>query len=217
MAGSSWALVAIKARAECKERLAGYLTPAARLMLVRFMLRRVLDALAGAQGIERIAVVTPEADFLPPDVLVLPDPGGGLNAALEAARRTLVHLGAGELIILSADLPLVTVADIDLLMAQGRRTGFALASDVACTGTNALYLMPSAPFRFQFGHDSRSKHLAEAARLGLTSGIVQTPGLACDLDNVEDLRHLGAANAAFLTGGLPFAAEHVWQSQTRCG
>jgi 2-phospho-L-lactate guanylyltransferase len=157
------------------------------------MLGRVLDALASAQTIDRIAVVTPEPDALPPNVLVLPDPGGGLNAALTMARDTLVKLGARELVILPTDLPLVTSGDVDLLVTRGRKTGFALASDVPGVGTNALYLSPPEPFRFQFGCDSRSQHLAEAARLGLATEIIQTPGLTSDLDDVEDLRRLRRA------------------------
>jgi len=210
---NSWALVAIKARAECKSRLAGYLAPNMRLALVRLMLGRVLEALAGAQSIHRIAVVTPEQDTLPPNVLVLPDAGGGLNAALDAARNTLLNLGAEELLVLPADLPLITSADVDLLVSHGRITGFALAGDDAGVGTNALYVAPPAPFRFQFGCDSHSHHLAEGMRLGRRPERIRARGLGVDLDRIEDLLRLRAEGAhPFIT-----AAGDPWLRQTRCG
>jgi len=217
MAVNSWALVAIKARAECKGRLAGCIAPGARITLVRLMLERVLEALAGARTIHRVAVVTPERDTLPPEVLVLPDPGGGFNAALDAARRTLVGLGADELVVLPADLPLITSADVDRLVCHGRRTGFALTSDGAGVGTNALYLAPPAPFCFHFGCDSRSHHLNEAARLGLRPKLVRARGLEFDLDEFEDLIRLSAEGAAPFTDLSLFEAEDAWLLQTRYG
>ena len=158
---SCWALVPIKARAECKGRLAGCLAPAERLGMVRKMADRVVAAAHGSRSIDHVAVVTPERDCVPMDVLVLDDPGGGLNPALEFARHELLARGADELVVLPADLPLVTAADIDLLVARGRQTGFAFATDTACTGTNALFLKPADAFRFRFGPDSRRHHLAE--------------------------------------------------------
>ncbi len=200
MAPGAWALVAVKARGECKTRLAHCLSAEARVELVRLMLGNVLEALRGAELIEGIAVVSPERDVLPPDVLVLPDPGGGLNAALDAARCALVDRGARELVVLPADLPLVTAADIDMLVGCGRRSGLALATDLAGTGTNALYLTSSARFRFQFGPDSRWHHVQESARLGLEPQLVRSRGLAFDLDRIEDLIRLRNEGVA------PFAA-----------
>lgn len=187
---SCWALVPIKARPECKGRLSGWLAPSARIDIVREMVGRVLAALRDAPSIDSIAVVTPERDWLRPEVLVLDDPGRGLNAALDSARRALIVRGIDELVVLHADLPFVTATDIELLVSRGRRTGFALASDSACSGTNALYLAPPAAFRFCFGVDSCRQHLQEGARLGLTAELVRTRGLEFDLDRGEDLLQL---------------------------
>lgn len=217
MTEACWALVAVKRRAECKGRLAGRLAADARLSLVRFMLEQVLAALRAARTIDRIAVVSPERDAVPPDIPVLEDPGRGMNAALDGARRILVEQGAGELVVLPADLPMVSTADIDALVESGRRTGFALATDVAGKSTNALYLAHPADFRFQFGPGSRRRHVREALRLGLKPELVRVPGLEFDLDVVEDLvrlRECADPRLAFLrrlSNGDP------WLPQTRSG
>jgi 2-phospho-L-lactate guanylyltransferase len=217
MTGTCWALVAVKQRAECKGRLAGALAGEARLTLVRLMLERVLTALRAARTIDRIAIVSPERDTVPPEIPVLEDPGHGLNAALDAARRALVDQGASELVVLPADLPLVTAADIDALVVGGRRTGFALATDVAGTSTNALYLAPTAAFRFQFGPGSRRRHVEEAMRLGLKPEFVRAPGLEFDLDVAEDLIRLRACADPHYVSLRLFSDGNPCLPQTRLG
>lgn len=190
MADRCWALVPVKSRAECKSRLAGRLDDAARLSLVRCMLDHVLEVLRSAPCVDRIAVVSPERDAVPPDIPVLSEVGGGLNEALQDATRALVARGAGELVVLPADLPLVTASEVKALIREGRRSGLALATDTTGTGTNALYLRPTAGFRFQFGPGSRERHMTEAVRLGLRPGLVRAAGLEFDVDSIEDLTRL---------------------------
>lgn len=196
MADRCWALVPVKARAKCKSRLAGLLGDDARLALVRCMLEQVLGALGTAPSIDHVAVVSPERDTVPPEIPVLGDADEGLNEALQDGERALAGRGASELVILPADLPLVSVADIEALVRSGRRSGFAIATDVAGTGTNALYLRPATGFRFCFGPGSRRRHVAEALRLGLRPAVVRTRGLQFDVDSIDDLARLDA-----LSGG----------------
>ena len=87
-------LVAIKARAQCKSRLAEVLAPAARVQLVRSMLEAVLGGRRNAQTVRQILVVSPERDCVPAEIPVLADTGGGLNGALSAAHRRCVNLVA---------------------------------------------------------------------------------------------------------------------------
>jgi len=194
--GGCSAVVAVKARPDCKSRLAGRLALDSRVLLVRLMLHGVLDALRGARSIGRIIIVSPERDTVPADIRVLADPADGLNPALDSARQVLIQAGATELILLPADLPLVTADDIDLLVTRGRRAGFALATDAAGTGTNALYVASPAPFRFQFGTGSRFHHVDEAVRLGLGAEVLRSPGLQFDLDGPVDLACLLAQHHA---------------------
>ena len=190
MTSGCWALVPVKTRGLCKSRLAGRLAADSRLILVRSMLERALAALRESRLVDGIAIVSPERDTVPADILVLSDPGGGLNPALEAGRAALLQRGASELVVLPADLPFVTAADIDKLVESGRRGGFALATDAAATGTNALYVRPPVPFRFQFGPGSRFLHMEEAARVGLRAELLHVGGLEFDVDGPSDLGEL---------------------------
>jgi 2-phospho-L-lactate/phosphoenolpyruvate guanylyltransferase len=181
------ALIAVKARVRCKTRLSGSLAPPARIQLVRSMLAAVLSAAGAARTLSQLIVVSPERDSIPEEVPVLADTGRCLNSALTEAHRMLRKFGCREVVILPADLPNITAADIDGLVRSGRSGGFAIAPDADGTGTNALCLVSPHPFRFQFGPDSRRLHLAEAIRLGLTPQVIRTPGLEFDVDSPTDL------------------------------
>jgi len=184
---SSWALVPIKARSEAKRRLSGALGETARTALVRAMLENVLEALGGCPAIEEIAVVSPERDVLPAAFELLPDPGQGLNFAVEESLRSLAARGAERIVIVAADLPLLSADDIASLVAASSRASVALAPDRSGSGTNALGLTLPTRFRFHFGPGSLPQHLAEAARLGLKPVAVRRPGLAFDVDEPEDV------------------------------
>ena len=183
------ALVAIKRRSLCKSRLADVLAPAPRLELVRAMLAHVIEALGAAQTVRQIVVVSPERDLVPASVPVLADRDAGLNVALAEARAALLDLGARAILVLPADLPHVTSAEIDCFVRSGRRE-FALAADASGTGTNALYLGSEQPFAFHFGPDSRRRHLREAERLGLKARVFRSPGLQFDVDAPADLQRM---------------------------
>jgi 2-phospho-L-lactate guanylyltransferase len=187
-----WALVPIKRRTACKQRLAGQLQRLERLQLVRQMLANVIDAVMRSRRVDALAFVSEERDTIPAGIPVLADPGAGLDRALDAARVELLARGADELVVLHADLPAVTRADIDRLVESGRRAGCAVAPDRTGSGTNALWLPALTSFRFQFGPGSRLRHVAEAERLGLTPALVSVPGLAFDVDGSGDLEELRA-------------------------
>jgi 2-phospho-L-lactate/phosphoenolpyruvate guanylyltransferase len=183
-------LIAIKKRSQCKTRLAEVLAPRTRVQLVRSMLAAVLSAARGAQTVRQIIVVSPERDSVPEQIPVLADSGECLNGALTQAHRVLREFGCGEVVMLPADLPTITAAEIDTLVRAGRRGGFAIAPDAAGVGTNALCLVSAHPFRFQFGLDSQRLHLEEAQRTGLSAQVVHLPGLEFDVDSPNDLNRL---------------------------
>ena len=183
-------LIAIKQRVHCKTRLAQALAPRARVQLVRSMLAAVLSAAGGAHTVRHTIVLSPERDSVPAEIPVLADSGESLNGALTQAHRVLREFGCREVVILPADLPTITAAEIDALVHAGRRGGFAIAPDAAGVGTNALCLVSAQPFRFQFGSDSQQLHLEEAERTGLSAQVVRLPGLEFDVDSPADLHRL---------------------------
>ena len=203
------ALVAVKSRAQCKSRLAGALTVTARVALVRSMLSNVLTAVGRAHCVQRVFVISPERDVVPIGTEMIADSGTSLNAALTQAREQLLALGYAEALVLPADLPHLTGLEVETFVAAGRRGGFALASDIARQGTNALYLPTRSPFTFRFGVDSLRLHLQEAARLGMVPQVVDLPGLAFDVDEPADLAALTARGSEALHG------DSAWQRPAR--
>ena len=181
------ALIAIKERARCKTRLADVLEPPERIDLVRSMLTAVLEAAGNAPTVHQVIVISPERDTVPAEIPVLADTGESLNTALMQAHTMVRELGCHEIVVLPADLPLITSAEIDELVRAGHAGGFAMATDAAGIGTNALCLMSTQPFRFQFGPDSRRLHLQEAQRLGSSPQVVHLAGLEFDVDSSADL------------------------------
>jgi 2-phospho-L-lactate guanylyltransferase len=161
-----------------------------RVELVRSMLAAVLAATTSAQTVHQAIVVSPERDLIPATVPVLADTGESLNIALAQAQRMLLDFGCHEVVVLPADLPRVTAAEIDTLVRAGREGGFSIAPDASGTGTNALCLVSTQPFQFQFGPDSQRLHLREAQRMGFTPQVVRLPGLAFDVDSPSDLERL---------------------------
>jgi 2-phospho-L-lactate guanylyltransferase len=183
-------LIAIKERLRCKTRLAEALAPQARVQFVRSMLAAVLSAAGGAATVRHVIVVSPERDTVPAEIPVLADSGECLNHALTQAHRVLREFGCREVVVLPADLPTITAAEIDALIDAGRRGGFAIAPDAAGVGTNALCLVSAHSFRFQFGVGSQRLHLAEAQRTGLRAQVIRLPGLEFDVDSPADLQRL---------------------------
>jgi 2-phospho-L-lactate guanylyltransferase len=185
------ALIAIKQRERCKTRLAASLAEPERVALVRSMLARVLAAARSARTVHQIIVVSPERDQIPAEIPVFADTGESLNSALTEAHGMLRGFGCREIVVLPADLPRIEPGEIDALVRAGRAGGFAIAPDAAGTGTNALCLVSSRRFHFQFGPDSHRLHSQEAQRMGLSPQTLHLAGFAFDVDSPRDLELLG--------------------------
>jgi 2-phospho-L-lactate/phosphoenolpyruvate guanylyltransferase len=187
---SRWALVPLKARAHGKRRLAAVLDDSARMALVVRMFAHVLTVLRNVAELDGIAVLTPDGDALPPDVLHLHDDGAELNQALSAALTTLSARGVTRAVVIAADLPRLAAAEVAALIAASAAGGIALAPDRHGTGTNALALALPSSLPLQFGVGSFERHLEAAARLVRSPAVVRLPGLACDVDEPQDLEFL---------------------------
>jgi 2-phospho-L-lactate/phosphoenolpyruvate guanylyltransferase len=108
------------------------------------------------------------------------DGGGGLNRELSLL---VSSLRPTRLIVINADLPLVSPEDIEALIAEGEH-GCSIAPDRSATGTNAVALAVPMGFEFAFGTGSFAKHLIAA---GGRARIVTRLGLGLDVDTGEDL------------------------------
>lgn len=169
-----------------KARLGGSLDPPRRRDLIERLATGVVRA---ARSHDTVLVVSADpavrtwAEGL--DVDVVPDPGAGLDDAVEAGRAAALRRGATGMLVAHADLarpgPLAHLVVTD---------GVLLVPDRRRDGTNVLGIRPDTPFRFAYGPGSFDRHRAEAERNGLELTIVEDPDLGWDVDLPADLEGL---------------------------
>ncbi len=120
-------------------------------------------------------------------------PEAGLCHAYSSAAADLLARGASTMLLLPADIPLVTKADIEALLAEHTCPGVSLAAAGSDGGTNALLVSPPTIIAPAFGDNSCQRHIAHAREQGLQPAVVNSPGLNLDIDTAEDIRALLAA------------------------
>jgi 2-phospho-L-lactate guanylyltransferase len=188
-----WAIVPVKPLAKGKTRLASTLGPAERTQLNREMLEHILTELAAVPEVERTLVVSRDSAVL----ALARDKGARtlserqpaeLNRALERATGAAQAYGASGVLILPADLPLVTRDDIRALVALGARPPVVvIAPDRRGEGTNALLVTPIGLIEYAFGPNSYQSHVKEAAASGARLEVCEIVRLTVDVDLPEDL------------------------------
>jgi len=175
-------LVPVKAFAAAKARLAPELGAAARAALARTMATRVLGAAAPLP----VAVVCDDAEVAAwaaqHGAMVLPEPGRGLNGAVEAGVARLARAGAAEVVVAHGDLPLAR-----RLVPLAGLGGVTLVPDRRDDGTNVVCVPTGTGFRFHYGPGSFARHRAEALRLGLPARVLRPPDLTWDVDVPTDI------------------------------
>jgi 2-phospho-L-lactate guanylyltransferase len=200
---STLALVPVKDLATAKTRLSEVLGVAERRCLVLDLLRVVLHSLQACPQVDRIVVVTSDRDVIAAAEVrglgIYRHPGG-LNAALEAARRDL-QAGYDKLLVSLADLPLVTAADFTAMHRLARDHAVVVAPDQAGQGTNVMLLSPPKAIPLSYGPYSCQRHTQAAQRRLLRTVHYQSPTTALDVDTPADLAGVPtalrtAANAA---------------------
>jgi 2-phospho-L-lactate guanylyltransferase len=111
-----------------------------------------------------------------------------LNTALKRATVVAQVYATGAVLILPADLPLITPEDVRALIERaGEPPAVVIAPDRHGTGTNALLISPSGLIEYDFGENSFQRHCQRAKEAGARLEIVNLPSLGLDLDLPEDL------------------------------
>jgi 2-phospho-L-lactate/phosphoenolpyruvate guanylyltransferase len=188
-----WAVLPVKVMDHAKQRLAGVLSANERRELFRAMVEDVLAALAASEGLAGILMVTrdPEARRLAACYgarVLAEDQDRGHTAASSLGARTLAREGAAGMIQVPADIPLITPADVDaLLAAHGEAPAVTLAPSRDRRGSNAVASSPADLLPLSFGDDSFAPHLRRARVLGIEPRVLERPALALDLDTPDDL------------------------------
>ena len=192
-----WAIVPVKPLRRGKSRLAGMLTEDQRTKLNRYLLKHILDTLNEVKEIDHTLVVShdPAALSLTREMggrTVLENGTPQFNIALKRATAVAMIHGAHAVMILPADLPLITAKSIKNMLDLGKQPPIVvIAPDRRRSGTNGLFINPAGLIDYGYGPGSNSRHEDYAKQKGARVEIFITNDLALDLDLPEDLELLG--------------------------
>ena len=147
-------------------------------------LAMAIDTVIAALQVARVIVVTDTAQaFLALGAAVHPDPGAGLNAAIEAG-LALAGIDARRAVLLG-DHPALTPAELDEALDAATHP-LSMVADAAGIGTALTAALPGVGHRPAFGEGSKAAH--ESAGYIPLNG--DWPGLRVDVDTAADLARL---------------------------
>lgn len=186
------AVLPVKRFYEAKQRLATGLSGEQRRTLAGAMVADVLEAIGEARAIERTIVVSGDpiaqelASAAGAEVVPDPEDAGHVAAALAGIARAEVE-GAGCVVLLPGDCPLLDPRELDRLLTGTPERYVGIVPDRHGTGTNALVLSPPGAIVPAFGEGSCARHVALAREAGIPFGVEELGSLGLDLDTPADV------------------------------
>ena len=192
-----WAIIPVKPLRRGKSRLSGVLSLEARTALNHYLLSNTLETLASVPEIEHSLVVSRD-----PEALTLAREYGArtvqeqgspqLNIALTRATMVALSHSVQGVLIVPADLPLLSVDDIrEVVRHAVDPPVIVITPDRHHQGTNALLISPPGLIKYEFGPDSFHRHCAQAKKEGARLEICERVSVALDIDFPEDLELAG--------------------------
>lgn len=188
-----WAVVPVKLFARTKRRLMPLLSRHEREALACAMLSDVLSALTRARSLAGVMVITGDAKAASvadaAGAFVLTDTeNAGTTAAVTHAARHLAAMGREGMLVVPADVPMITPADVDAIVAAHRAPpSVTLVPASIDGGTNALGCSPPDAIPFCFGDDSFRRHREAAKACGIEPQILKLLRVAQDIDRPDDV------------------------------
>ena len=193
---SLWAIVPVKPLRRGKSRLSGVLSEEERTLLNFTMLGNTLKALTSVKSIQNVLVISrdPAALSLARDLgahTVQEDGNSELNLALQRATVVAKIGGAHSILIVPADIPLISPEKIQAIVEKMKKAPeVIIVPDRRHEGTNALLINPCGLIQYIFGPGSFQKHIEQAEKKHARIEVVDDPSIGLDLDLPEDLELL---------------------------
>jgi 2-phospho-L-lactate guanylyltransferase len=192
-----WAIVPVKPLRRGKSRLSSVLSLEARTALNHYLLSNTLETLASVSEIEHSLVVSRD-----PEALTIAREYGArtvqeqgspqLNVALTRATMVAKSHSVHGVLIVPADLPLITADDIHEVLKRGVNPPVVVITpDRHRKGTNALLISPPGLIKYQYGPGSFERHCTQAKNVGARLEICERGSVALDIDLPEDLELAG--------------------------
>lgn len=188
-----WAIVPVKPLRIGKSRLSGVLSEEERADLNRRLLIHTLDTLTAISEIEQVLVISRDQAALSVarehGARTVQEKGSPeLNVALARATVVVKNYKTRGVMVLPADLPLLTSQDIQVILERAIDPPVVVvAPDRHRQGTNALLICPVGLIDYKFGPNSFQLHCERAIQAGARLEVVDLPSLALDMDLPEDL------------------------------
>ncbi|MFC2053942.1 2-phospho-L-lactate guanylyltransferase [Chloroflexota bacterium] len=188
-----WAIVPVKPLRRGKSRLAGVLSPEERNDLNRRLLTHTLETLSAIPKIEQVLVISRDQAALSlarehGARTVLENGAPELNVALARATIVAKNYATRGLLIVPADLPLISPEDVNAMLDIAVDPPVVvLAPDHRRQGTNALLVCPVGFIEYDFGPGSFQRHCERTLQAGARLEILELPSLELDMDMPEDL------------------------------
>ena len=193
-------VVPVKGSVDAKTRLGGELSDGDRARIAVAFARDTIAAASAALRVVHVIVVTEPgtlADLDDPDILVIDDPGTGLNGAvrfgIRAAQMGWRHDGVA---VLLGDLPALRSDDLDEALAQALAHPLSFVPDAEGTGTSMITAAPGSDLEPLFGPGSAEAHRAAGHR---PLGIDPASGLRRDVDTLDALAEAEALGVGAFT------------------
>jgi 2-phospho-L-lactate guanylyltransferase len=170
------------------------------------MLAHTVETLMDIPELEQVLVISrdPEALAVARDCgarTVREDGSPHLNIALTRATAVATTYAAQGVLILPADLPQLTKADVMAMVEAAEETRVVvIAPDHRREGTNAMLVKPAGLIQYDFGKQSFDRHFEQAKSKGVTVKVIELPSLAHDVDLPEDLQFLNGDIENWLAG-----------------
>lgn len=192
-----WAIIPVKPLRRGKSRLSGVLGLEARTALNHYLLSNTLEILGSVPEIEYSLVVSRD-----PEALTIAREFGArtvqeqgspqLNLALTRATMVALSHSVRGVLIVPADLPLLTVEDIHEVVRRAVNPPVVVITpDRHHQGTNALLISPPGIIQYEYGAGSFQRHCSQAQKAGARLEICERVSVALDIDFPEDLELAG--------------------------
>lgn len=190
-----WTIIPVKPLRLAKSRLASVLSPEERQMFAEAMLRHVLSVVRSVPQVSGTLVISRDnhALALARDYgakTVQESGAPELNAALMRATSIIASWRSSAVLVLPADLPLITSDDVVNMISMGEQdNSVVLATDRDKDGTNALFVRPPRLIEYAYGEGSFTRHATLARDAGAMVHVYESPRLLQDIDLPEDIEN----------------------------
>jgi 2-phospho-L-lactate guanylyltransferase len=191
---TTWVIIPVKPLRLAKSRLSKVLQPEDRQEVAEAMLRHVLETVKPVKQVAGVLVISRDNHALAIareyGAKTIQESGAPeLNSALMRATSIVKSWRCDAMLIIPADLPLITSDDIGNIIDIGRKheNSVVIATDRNKDGTNALFIQPPGLIEYAYGDNSFHSHAVLAREAGAEVAVYEANSTLQDIDVPEDI------------------------------